>query len=74
MPKNQHVQPGMVAQAELEGVGSPDDNGGVISLLLSDGDRWGNGHGVKAPSGMYLLHLHHKARSAVYYANVSCSS
>lgn len=44
----------VASQTALGRVGVPDDIGGVIASLLSDGNRWINGQRLEASGGMFL--------------------
>ncbi len=44
----------VAAQTALGRAGLPDDIGGVVASLLSDGNRWINGQRIEASGGMFL--------------------
>lgn len=44
----------IASQTALGRVGLPDDIGGVIASLLSDGNRWINGQRIEASGGIFL--------------------
>ena len=44
----------VASQTALGRVGVPDDIGGVIASLLSEGNRWINGQRIEASGGMFL--------------------
>ncbi|WP_227103989.1 SDR family NAD(P)-dependent oxidoreductase [Chromobacterium rhizoryzae] len=51
---NEQVNAHIAAQTALGRVGRPDDIGGAIATLLSDGAAWVNGQRVEASGGMFL--------------------
>lgn len=51
---NAQVNAHIAAQTALGRVGRPDDIGGAIATLLSDGAAWVNGQRVEASGGMFL--------------------
>lgn len=51
---NAQVNAHIAAQTALGRVGRPDDIGGTIATLLSDGAAWINGQRVEASGGMFL--------------------
>ncbi|OQS36546.1 MULTISPECIES: SDR family NAD(P)-dependent oxidoreductase [Chromobacterium] len=51
---NEQVNAHIAAQTALGRVGRPDDIGGAIATLLSDGAGWVNGQRVEASGGMFL--------------------
>lgn len=51
---NAQVNQQIAANTALGRVGLPDDIGGAITTLLSDGGRWINGQRVEASGGMFL--------------------
>ena len=51
---NAHLNAFVASQTALGRAGVPDDIGGVIASLLSDGNRWINGQRIEASGGMFL--------------------
>jgi NAD(P)-dependent dehydrogenase (short-subunit alcohol dehydrogenase family) len=51
---NAQVNAFVASQTALGRVGQPDDIGGAIAMLLSDGSRWINGQRIEASGGMFI--------------------
>ena len=51
---NSQVNAFIAANTALGRVGLPDDIGGAIAMLLSDGGRWITGQRIEASGGMFL--------------------
>lgn len=51
---NSQINAFIAANTALGRVGLPDDIGGAIAMLLSDGGRWIIGQRIKASGGMFL--------------------